>query len=132
MADWRRVALAALLSDGVIDDAEVKVIKKELYTFGKIDPKELDFLIDLRCEAEKKARGKGLNRAFESMFFKAVQDSVLADGNITAKETAFLRRATMADGKVDAAEIALLRRLKKNAKTTSPAFNKLYADCVGK
>lgn len=132
MADWRRVAMAAFLADGGIDDAEVRVIKKELYAYGKIDQKELDFLIDLRCAAEKKARGKGLNPAFEHMFFKAVEDNVLADGNITAKETAFLRRATMADGKVDAAEIALLKRLKKNAKTTSPAFNKLYEDCVGK
>ncbi len=132
MADWRKVAIAALLADGVIDDAEVKVIKKELYADGKIDQKEVEFLIDLRSEAQKKAKGAPLSNAFENLFFKAVQDNVLADGIISAKETAFLRKAIMADGKVDAAEISFLKRIKKGAKKTSPSFDKLYEECVGK
>ena len=131
MADWRKVAIAALLADGVIDDTEVKVIKKELYADGKIDQKELEFLIDLRSAAQKKAKGAPLSSAFENLFFKAVQDNVLADGIITAKETAFLRKAIMADGKVDDAEKAFLKRIKKGAKKTSASFDKLYAECVG-
>lgn len=131
MADWRKVAIAALLADGVIDDSEIKVLKKELYADGKIDKKELEFLIELRSAAQKKARGTPLSSQFENLFFKAVQDNVLADGIISSKETAFLRKAILADGKVDDAEIAFLKRLKKDAKKTSPAFEKLYEECVG-
>jgi hypothetical protein len=132
MADWRKVAIAALLSDGVIEESEVNVIKKELYANGKIDQKELEFLIDLRSAAHKKARGTPLSTRFENLFFKAVHDNVLAHGNLTAKETAFLRKAIMTNGKMHDAEKAFVKRLKKAAKTTSPAFDKLFLECVGK
>jgi hypothetical protein len=132
MADWRKVAIAALLSDGTIEETEVKVIKKELYTNGRIDQKELEFLIDLRSAARKKARGAPLSARFENLFFKAVHDNVLAHGNLSAKETTFLRKAIMTNGKMHAPEMAFVRRLKKAAKTTSPAFDKLFLECVGK
>src|SRR4051794_17478386 len=130
MADWRKVAIAALLADGKIDDTEVKVLRKELYADGKIDKKEVEFLIDLRSQAQKKAKGIPLSAQFENLFFKAVQDNVLEDGQISGKETAWLRKAIMADGKVDDAEKAFLKRLKKAATKTSPAFDKLYDECV--
>jgi uncharacterized membrane protein YebE (DUF533 family) len=129
MADWRKVAIAALLSDGIVDESEVKVLKKELYADGKIDKKEVEFLIDLREAAQKKAKGEPLSSAFENLFFKAVQENVLADGNINAKEVTFLRRAIMGDGKVDDSEKSFLKRLKKAAKTTSSAFDKLCEEC---
>ena len=52
-----------------------------------------------------------------TIFFKAIQDNVLADGVITGKEAAWLRKAIMADGKVDqrprclGAVVALARHL---------------------
>jgi uncharacterized membrane protein YebE (DUF533 family) len=131
MADWRKVAIAALLADGIIDETEVKVLRKELYADGKIDKKEVEFLIDLRSQAQKKSKGEPLSASFETLFFKAVQDNVLADGVITGKEAGFLRKAIMADGKVDDAEKAFLKRLKKAATKTSPQFDKLYEECVG-
>lgn len=132
MADWRRVAMAALLSNGVIDATKTKVLRKELYAYGKIDQPELQFLIDLRFAAQKRARGMPLSPRFENLFFKAVHDCVLADGNLCAKEAAFLRKAIWANGKVHEAEKAFVRRLKKAAKMTSPAFDQLYAECGGK
>src|SRR5439155_20664759 len=74
MADWKKVALAALLADGQIDDNEVKILKKELYADGKIDKDEVEFLIELRNTAQKKAKGAELNANFEKFFFKAVED----------------------------------------------------------
>ena len=44
MADWRRLALEALLADGKSDQTEVKVIKKALWADGKIDKEEVEFL----------------------------------------------------------------------------------------
>jgi hypothetical protein len=131
MADWRKVAFAALLPDGVIEETGVNVIKKELYANGKIDQRELEFLIELRTAAQKRARGAPLNAQFEHLFFKAVHDNVLLHGNLSSKEATFLRKAIMTNGKMHDTEKAFLKRLKKAAKTTSPAFDKLYAECIG-
>ena len=131
MADFRKLAIAALLADGVIDDAEVKVIKKELYADGAIDQKEVEFLIELRNEAQKRAKGQPLHAGFENLFFKAVTDNVLTDGEISGKEANWLRKMLFADGKVDDNEKKFLKKLKGSATKTSPLFNALYEECVG-
>jgi uncharacterized tellurite resistance protein B-like protein len=132
MADFRKLSIAALLADGKIDDAEVKVIKKELYADGKIDRKEVEFLIELRNAAQRKAKDGTLSTAFENLFFKAVQDNVLEDGVISAKEAGWLRKMLFADGKIDDNEKKFLKKLKASAKKTAPAFNALYTECVSK
>ena len=134
MADWRKVALSAFLADGVIDDTEVKVLKKELWADGKIDQDEVEFLIDLRNLAQKKAKAKkkGLKPKFEKLFFKAIEENVLADGTIDDEEARWLRAMLFAAKKIDANEKKFLARLKKGAKSTGPAFDKLYEECMAK
>jgi uncharacterized tellurite resistance protein B-like protein len=132
MADFRKLSIAALLADGKIDDTEVKVIKKELYADGKIDKKEVEFLIELRNAAQKKAKGGNLSTAFENLFFKAIQDNVLEDGSISTKEAGWLRKMLYADKKIDENEKKFLKKLKSTASKTSPAFNALYDECMGK
>ena len=131
MADFRKLAIAALLADGKIDDTEVKVIKKELYADGKIDKSEVGFLIDLRNAAQKKAAGGALSASFENLFFKAIGDNVLKDGVIDGKEAAWLRKMLFANGKIDDGEKKFMKKLKAGATKTSAAFDKLYAECVG-
>jgi hypothetical protein len=132
MADWKKVALAALLADGKIDDTEVKVLRKELYADGKIDRQEVEFLIALRNAAQKKAKGGELNANFEKFFFKAIQDNVLDNGIISAGEASWLRKMLYADKKIDANEKKFLSRLKKAATKVSPAFDVLYTECMKK
>jgi hypothetical protein len=132
MADWKKVALAALLADGKIDNTEVKVLKKELYADGKIDQEEVEFLITLRNTAQKKAKGGKLNPNFEKLFFKAVQANVLEDGVISAEEASWLRTMLYADKKIDSNEKKFLKKLQKSATKTSPEFDKLCAECLKK
>jgi uncharacterized membrane protein YebE (DUF533 family) len=132
MADWRKVALSAFLADGVIDETEVKILKKELWADGKIDKDEVEFLIDLRNLAQKKAKKEGLKPAFERLFFKAIEENVMADGTIDNEEARWLREMLFADRKIDANEKKFLARLKKAAKSTSPAFDRLYEECMKK
>jgi hypothetical protein len=132
MADWQKVAIAAILADGKIDDDEVKVLRKELYADGKIDKKEVAFLIDLRNAAQKRAKGADINVNFEKLFFKAIEDNVLADGSIDATEAKWLRSMLFADNKIDENEKKFLTKLKKTAKKTSPAFETLYEECMKK
>jgi uncharacterized tellurite resistance protein B-like protein len=134
MADWRKLTIATLLADGKIDNDEVKALRKELYDDGKIDRQEVQFLIDLRNLAQKKAKAKQqkVNPKFTQLFFKAITDNVLADGRIDTSEATWLRKMLFADGKIDAEEKRFLSTIKKAAKRTSPAFDKLYAECMKK
>ncbi len=131
MADFRRLAIGALLADGILDDAEVKVIKKELFADGKIDRKEVEFLIELRTEAQKRAKGQPLSKSFETMFFKAMEENVLDNGIISAREAGWLRKTLFADGKVDDSEKAFLKKLKKSATKTASQFDKLCEEVLG-
>jgi uncharacterized tellurite resistance protein B-like protein len=123
MADWRSVALKLALADGKIDNTETKIIKKALFADGKIDKSELEFLNELRKKAKKTSKD------FQKLFMKSVMSNVLADGEISAAEAAWLRKAIFADKKVDADEKKLLKGLRKGAKKTSPEFDQLCADC---
>jgi hypothetical protein len=135
MADWRKVAIAAFLADGKIDETEVKVLRKELYADGKIDHDELHFLIELRTMAAKKAKAKKeeLLPAFDKFFFKAVEDSVLDNDHISEEETKLLRTALFVDGKVNPSELKFLEGLKKKAKeNVHPEFTKFYDEIAAK
>jgi uncharacterized tellurite resistance protein B-like protein len=132
MANWRKVALDTILADGVIDDSEVKALKKALWEDGHIDSDEVKFLIELRNAAQKKAgKGGSVNPKFETMFFQALSENVLKDGKIDTREAKWLRTMLLADGKIDDGEKKFLNTLKKKATKTSPEFDKLYQECVG-
>jgi uncharacterized membrane protein YebE (DUF533 family) len=134
MADWRKVAMAAILSDGKIDDAEVKLLRRALWADGKIDKDEVKFLIDLRNLAQKKAKAKQkrVNPKFEQLFFKAISANVLKDGKIDTAEARWLRAMLFADGKIDANEKKFLAKIKRGASKVSAEFERLYEDCMSK
>lgn len=130
MADWRKVAMAAILADGKIDENEVKVLRKELWEDGQIDEEEVKFLIDLRNAAQKKAKKEPMNPAFTKLFFKALEENVLKDKKIDAQEAVWLRDMLFADKKIDEDEMKFLERIKKAATAgTSPEFEQLYKEC---
>jgi hypothetical protein len=134
MADWKKLAISTLLADGKIDDDEVKALKKELWEDKQIDQEEVRFLIDLRNAAQKKAKAKKaeVNPKFEAMFFQAIEQNVLKDGVIDREEARWLREMLFADKKIDANEAKFMNKLKKGARTTSPEFDALYAECMKK
>jgi uncharacterized tellurite resistance protein B-like protein len=134
MADWRKLAMDAILADGEIDDAEVRVLQKELFADQKIDKEEVQFLIELRNSAQKKAKAKKItvNPKFETLFFKAIQHNVLRDGRIDAKEANWLRTMLFADKKIDDNEKKFLKRIHKEATQKSPEFEQLYQECAAR
>ena len=129
MADWRKLAITLTLADGKIDDDEVKVLRKELWADGKIDREEVEFLIALRNAAQKKAKKEPLNPKFEGLFFKAIEQNVLEDGDIDDTEARWLREMLFADKKIDANEMKFMERLNRGARSKSAAFEQLYQDC---
>ena len=134
MANWRKLAIAAILADGKIDDDEVKILRRELWEDGQIDQDEVRFLIELRNQAQRKAKAlkKEVNPKFTALFFKAIEENVLRDGTIDATEAGWLRGMLFADNKIDDDEKKFLSRVKKAAKSTSPEFNRLYDECMSR
>jgi uncharacterized tellurite resistance protein B-like protein len=119
MADWKKLAKALILADGYIEEKETDIIRRELLADGTINKTEAEFLIDLRNSAPRAVA------KFHSFVFEVVKKALLADGDITAAEAAWLEKFILADGKVDEMEKTLLKELKAGAKKTSPEFEAL-------
>jgi hypothetical protein len=124
MADWKKVARRALLSDGRIDLKETAIVKEEIFADDKVDKSELEFLFSLRKEAESCVQ------AFTDRFFDAVKKHILADGTISAAEAKWLRKVIFQDGTIDPEEKKLLQDLKAGARDVAPEFTKLFDECM--
>ncbi len=134
MADWRKLALAAFLADGKVDETEIKILKKELYADKKIDEDEIQFLVELRATYQKKAKLKKeeVTDTFENFFFKTVQDYVLLDDQVDAGKAAWLQSTLFKSGKPSDRDKLFLVQLKKKIKKPSPEFDKLAEGLAAK
>ena len=119
MADWKKLAKAVILADGYIEEKETDIIRAEILADGVVNKSEAEFLIDLRNSAPKAVA------KFHTFVFEVVKKALLADGDISSAEAAWLERFLLADGKVDDMEKAFLKDLKASAKKTSAEFDAL-------
>jgi uncharacterized membrane protein YebE (DUF533 family) len=129
MADFRKLAIAALMADGKIDDTEVKVLQKGLKgEDGAYTGEGLTFLIDVRELAQKKAKSAGatLTDSFEKFFFKVMTDVVLKDGHVSEREVKFLKEHLLADGKIDDGEWKFLEAVNKKAKSKHASWDAMF------
>lgn len=125
MADWKKLAKALALADGYIEEKETEIIQREILADGVINKSEAEFLVDLRKSAPKAVA------KFHQFVFEAVKKALLADGKISADETAWLQKFLLVDGKVDELEKQFLRDLKAAANKTSPDFDALVKQFAG-
>ncbi len=117
---------AAVLEDGIIDEAEVEMIRKVIYGTGgaggaAVDRVEADFLFELSDATS----GKGNHPSWKALFVEALTAHVLEDeispGEIDKDEAEYLIAKVEADGVIDENEKALLQNIK--ARATSVADN---------
>ena len=120
MAEWKKLCKDLILADGYIERKETEIVRRHILADGTVDKSEAEFLVDLRRAAPKAVV------EFHQFVFEVVKKAVLADGEITAAEAAWLKKFLLADGQVDELERQLLRDLKAGAKRTSPEFDDLY------
>ena len=122
MADWKKLLYDVLLDDGQIDEQETRLLKKEILADGIVDDEEMDFLVELRNDAEIK------NATFEAFFLDALKQNMLADNAISVKKVDRLHKIIMADGIVDGKEKKFLREIKKQAKRCVKKFDKVFSE----
>ena len=119
-----RDLMGKFLADGKVDSKEIETVCDLLYTDGKIDRTEAEFLIELHRRVER------VSPAFEKFYHNAIKQYVLAEGLIDDAQTAWLRRAIFLDGRVDEREKKLIRELRGEASDVCPGFEALYEECI--
>src|SRR3984893_4930088 len=113
-----------ILATGKVDGPELERLRRELYAHTKIERPEADFLVELHKRVQHRTP------AFEQFFYQAIKDHILADGQISARETAWLRQMLFADGKIDDEERKFLHQLRGEAREVSPEFEALFKESM--
>ena len=124
MANWRQLAMSALLADGTIDEREVEILRKEFFADRRIDRTEMEFLLEARRKAKSRAP------SFETLVFEALRSVILAAGVISPEETMWIRENILCYGKPGPAEVHWLKELKCLADGVCPEFQILYKKYV--
>ena len=110
----------SILADGVIDEQEVKTLRKILYEDGKIDRKEANFLFELNDAVS----GKSNHSSWKTLMVDAISSHVLDDetspGEIDDSEAKWLISKIQKDGVIDDVEKAILIHIQKKSKKISP------------
>lgn len=113
----------SILTDGVIDEAEVVQLRQVLYADGEIDKEEAAFLFELNDAVS----GKKNHESWETFFVEAITSYLLEDetspGEIDDEEAQWLLSKIQGDGQLDKTENALLDNLKKKAKKFPSILN---------
>lgn len=125
MADWQKLAKDLILIDGTVGERETEILLRAFLADGTINRTEAEFLIDLRNSASKAAV------RFHTFVFEVVKKMMLADGDLTAAEAAWVERFILRDGRVDDLERTFLRELKAGARRVAPEFAALVAKYAG-
>jgi hypothetical protein len=121
MTDFTKAPIAevvkAILTDGIIDDAEVSQLRTRLYADGKIDKEEAEALFEINDGV----KGKSNSAGWTTLFVEAVSDFLLKDETspdvVDDAEGSWLIKKLEGDGEIDANEKALLKTLKEKAKS---------------
>lgn len=125
MADWQKLAKELVLIDGAVGEREADILRRAFLSDGAINRTEAEFLIDLRNSAPKAVP------RFHTFVFEVVKKMLLADGDLTAAEAAWVERFILRDGRVDDLERAFLRELQAGARRLAPEFAALVAKYAG-
>jgi len=113
-----------ILATGKVEGQELDALSRRVYDGGKIDRQTADFLVELHKRVQHRTP------AFETFFYQAIKDHILAHGRINQKETAWLRRMLFAGGKIDDEERKFLHELNGEARQVSREFEALFNECM--
>lgn len=125
MADWQKLAKELVLVDGMVGERETEILRRAFLSDGAINRTEAEFLIDLRNSAPKAVV------RFHTFVLEVVKKVLLADGDLTAAEAAWVEGFILRDGRVDDLERTFLRELRAGARRAAPEFDALVARYAG-
>lgn len=108
--------LTAIAEDGVVDEQEVKQLRKRVFADNVVDQAEADFLFELNDAVS----GHANHASWADFFVEAITNYLLNDlkspGEVDEGEAKWLIGHIEKDGNLDEIEKRLLRALKVQAK----------------
>ena len=104
------------LADRKIDDAEVELIREQLYQDGRLDLEDVRLLVELYCHSSQHCP------ALEGLFFNVLKEVILADGEIRPSEEYYLLKMLYCDREIRPSEKQFLRDLARKAAHVPPEF----------
>ena len=113
-----------ILAIGKVDGKELELLSKRVYAGDKINRQTADFLVELHKRVQHRTP------AFETFFYQALKDHILANGRVGVEQSAWLRRMLFADGKIDDEERKFLHELNGEAQQVSPEFKALFEESM--
>jgi hypothetical protein len=113
-----------ILAIGKVDGKELELLSKRVYAGDKINRQTADFLVELHKRVQHRTP------AFETFFYQALKDHILANGRVGVEQSAWLRRMLFADGKIDDEERKFLHELNGEAQHVSPEFKALFEESM--
>ena len=131
MADYRKLAIALMASDGKIDSAETRLLKKALYADGRISRDEVAFVAELRAAVVKKAKALPTTN-IDKFFLVCLHDNVLGNGIISVDEVHLIKTYVVGDKKLVGHAKKFMDGLKAKATQIPAEFDALYANLPGK
>jgi hypothetical protein len=123
MQELRRIE-QDILTQGEVDSDHLEALHRRLYATGRINRAEVDFLVELHKRVQHS------NPSFEYIFYRAIQDYLLADGCIDAEKVAWLRQMLFADGTIKDEEKKFLQELKGEVQKGSKEFETLFEEAM--
>ena len=116
--------LSAALAGRRIDEHDVAWICERLSEDGRLDLADVKLLVELYCSA------KDYCPAFEELFFRVLEEVMLADGEIQPSEQFYLLKMLYSDREIRPREKEFLLTLKRRAQRTSPEFEALVREAL--
>jgi hypothetical protein len=108
-----------LTADGKITFDEVAAIKQQIAADGKLDHEDVKLLVGVAASC------KEVCPEFDAIFFPALKEVLLADGQITPDEQYYLMKMLWGDGRVRPVERKFIQELRAAVKDPSPEFVEL-------
>ena len=126
MADYRKLVIDLIAAGGKFDNVESRLLKKALYSDGRITHAEVLFVGELRASMVKRARGEQTD-AIDRFFLSCLHDGVIGNGIISAEEVAIIKKHLVTDKKLTHHSKKFLENLKKKATSVTAEFDALLA-----
>ena len=95
--------VSTTLADRKIEEAEVALIRDQLYRDGRLDLDAVKLLVELYCGANERCP------AFDALFFSVLEEVILEDGEVQTAEQFYLLKMVYSDREITEHERQFLR-----------------------
>ena len=114
--------LAEVLSDHMVDEYDVALIRRVLAENGRLDLDDVKLLVEIYCQAWQSCP------AFDDLFFDVLESVLLGDGEIQPSEQFYLLKMLYSDRVIREREKNFLLELKRRVKHSSPEFEAICSE----